>query len=393
MSQGLVAEWIDAPERWQQLRPSWDEAVLASARPCIFDTWDFLEVSWQVFARPAGDRLALVALHDGDRLAGFAPFRVSHARLHGLALRKLKWLPAWEADRVPLALPPGREREAVAAVLACLERERTRWDALELPEVAADGELIAGLREWAASRRDLLLREEEASPTAMVDLKPTWEAFSASLRPSTRRAIKYRTKQLSALAPYSAVVFDSPADVLQGLEAFLEIEGRSWKAGQLGVSKNAQNREFYATLLPRLAAQGRGRVALLRLGERHVAGILESRLGRTVYAAQTTMDASLASCSPGLVLFRLMMERAIAEGAAEYDLFAKFLENKRRWTQNLQPSVDVALLQWRTLRHRALFGPGRLRAAWRARFGPRPLAADPAAAGASPDGEAGESEG
>ncbi len=359
---GLDLEWIDDEERWRELRDVWDGLVAASETPSIFNTWDFLEASWEVFAKPSGNRLAILLLRENGAPLGFLPLRLIAGRRLGLPTYRLKRLASWETDRVPFAFPKGREGECAEAVLRFLDRCGDRWDSLELREVAGDGAFLAALASRVRGRRDLVLRQEEASPSPYVALEGSWETYLSSLGATTRKGLRRRLKHLRELGPVAVRSFDEPSLIGAGLERYLEVEARSWKpaAGQ-GIGKNQRNQAFYRRLLPCLAAQGRARVALLEQSGHFLAGLVELRLGVTAYASQTAFDRQYADHSPGFVLQALRLECCFQEGVREYELFAKFLADKLRFTKRLRPSHDVVLLHWQGLRRRLLFGAGRVR--------------------------------
>ncbi len=359
---GLQVEWIDDEERWRELRDVWDDLVAASETPSIFNTWDFLEASWEVFAKPSGNRLAILVLRENGAPLGFLPLRLIVGRRLGLATYRLKRLASWETDRIPFAFPKGREGECAEAVLRFLDDCRDRWDSLELREVATDGAFLGALGSRAKSRGDLVVQQEEASPSPYVALDGSWEAYLSSLGATTRKGMRRRLKHLRELGPVAVRSFHEPSQIGAGLERYLEVEARSWKpaAGQ-GIGKNGRNQAFYRRLLPLLAARGRARVALLEQSGRFLAGLIELRLGATTYASQTTFDRECAEHSPGFVLQALRLECCFQEGVREYELFAKFLADKLRFTKRVRPSRDVVLLRWQGLRRRLLFGAGRVR--------------------------------
>lgn len=378
---GLDLEWVDDENCWRELGAVWDDLVLASGTPSIFNTWDFLEVSWSVFSRPAGNRLAILVLRENGALLGFIPFRLVIGRRFGLPTRKLKRLASWEADRVPFVFPRGREHDCALAVLRFLAGGTGGWDSLELREVPTDDEFARALRERSRGGA-LVSHEDAAEPSPYVRLEGSWEAFLSTLGARSRKEFRRRTRQLGERGPLAVRVFRETSDIVGGLDRYLEVEGRSWKpkAGQ-GIGKNRRNQEFYRELLPRLAARGRAQVVLLEQGARFLAGLVELQLGSTAYACQTAFDKDLAAHSPGFVLQGLRLESGLEEGIRDYELFARFYEDKLRWTKRLRPSVNVVVVNWRGVRRRLLLAGSRLK--WLVR-GPKP-AWTPSAEAGSPE--------
>ena len=73
-----------------------------------------------------------------------------------------------------------------------------------------------------------------------------------------------------------------------------------------------------------------------------------------------------------------------ARGIKEYGLFGRFLENKRRFTQDFRANLNLRVLQMRSPRHWILFTPGLLR---REHARPKPVVA-PASGAMEENGEA-----
>jgi CelD/BcsL family acetyltransferase involved in cellulose biosynthesis/ribosomal protein S18 acetylase RimI-like enzyme len=364
------ARWIGDPEEWRAARGGWDDLVTGSERPSVFSTWDFLESCWLCFARPLGNRLAVVAAEDGGRAIAVAPLRVSRRRRFGIPLRRLSPLAAWESDRPPWILPRGREKECARAILAVLQRQADRWDYFELDATDETGPLADAVREWARSWPGLRLLVDPAPPSPCIGLTAGTDPLAA-LAARSRKSVRRCRRQLEERGPIALEVFEAPDEMERALAAYLDVEGRSWKrgAGQ-GVGKDRRNQAFYRALLPRLAAQGRAVVAFLRQGERRLAANIDFRLGSTVYGSQTTYDRDYARYSPGNVLMALALEWYAARGVSEYELFARFPENKRRWAgpAHARASVRLRVLQLEGPRRWLTLGPSLVKS-WLVRGG------------------------
>ena len=307
----LNFEWIDVPERWRELRGVWDDAVAASGCPSIFATFDFLESCWTHFARPNRNELAVLALWDDGRLAGFAPLRLSTRRPYGIPLRTLAMLSDWESDRAGVAFPAGKEKDCTVAMLRFLGERKRRWDVLKLRELAPDGGVALGLGEWCPQQEDLTLLREDASPSPFVPMEGlTWDEYLSRLGARTRKNVKRYLHHLEARGGYALETFDRAEDMGRALDLYLAIEGRSWKrrAGQ-GIGKDARNEGFYRDLMPRLARRGRTSISFLRLRDRHIAALIEHSMNGVVYAPETTFDDEMALLSPGATLQALCLKR------------------------------------------------------------------------------------
>jgi CelD/BcsL family acetyltransferase involved in cellulose biosynthesis len=360
----LDFEWIDRPERWLELRGLWDDAVAATASPSIFATFDFLEACWTHFALPYRNELAVLALWDAGRLAGFAPLRLSTRRPYGVPRRKLSMLSDWESDRAGVAFPAGREKDCTVEMLRFLADHKRRWDVLKLREVTPDGGVARGLAEGCPAEEDLSLLGEDGSPSPFVPLEGlTWDEYLSRLGARTRKNVRRYLHHLEAGGGYALETFDRAEDMERALDLYLGIEARSWKrpAGQ-GIGKDARNEGFYRDLLPRLAHRGWTSISFLRFRNRRIAALIEHSMNGVVYAAETTFDEETAPLSPGAALQALCLERRMELGAREYELFAMFLKDKLRWTSHVRHNRDFVVEQRGGLRNKIVFaGRGILR--------------------------------
>ena len=364
----VEVEWIDDEVEWRAYRDVWDDVVGCAVHASIFLTWDFLETSWLHFAQPTGDRLAVFAFRDEGRLIGCAAFCLSVGRRYGLPIRVLTPLVREHADyHAPLILPHGRERECVEALVSLLERRGGEWDSLSTYATGPEMLLREAMREWTARRpRALRLVEAGLSPSPYISLDAAdpldW------LGSTTRKSIRRYRRQLEAEGPLTMEVFDEAGQMQRALDLYLEIEDRSWKRGaQQGVGKDRQSPAFFRDLLPRLAARKGALLMFLKLGERRIAGNIDFLHGTSVHSSHTTFDQAYARYSPGNLLLSVALPWYAEHGFRTYELWARFLGNKQRFTELARENLNLRVLQVRGLRRRALFLPGMVKRALRRR--------------------------
>jgi CelD/BcsL family acetyltransferase involved in cellulose biosynthesis len=362
----LEVLWIDDPEDWARYRDGWDDLVEKSSLPSIFSTWDFLECSWLHFARPRGARLAIIAVLQEGRPVGFAPWCLSTRRRFGLTLRRLHFLATWQSDRARPIFAAGRETACTWAVLDCLQNRARDWDLLELAQLATDEPLSRTLREWAA-RQGYRLTEQPTSQSPYVTLPPGGESVMARLGSRMREGLRRHRRKLEAQGPCLLEIFEKPEEMGHALDLYFDVERRSWKPGaQQGAGKDDRNEAFYRELLPRLARKNLAAVKFLTQGGRPLAGEITYRLGTTVYGNQWTFDNAYATHSPGNLLRALSLDWHAAAGAERFEMYARFLSSKLRWTSTSWDNATFRIYQTRGLRRLILFTPGRLKTGLRA---------------------------
>jgi CelD/BcsL family acetyltransferase involved in cellulose biosynthesis len=362
-SASLEARWVEEPGGWLRYREGWDERVESSADPSIFSTWDFLETSWLHFARPFGNSLAVIALLEEGRPLGFVPLRIARSRHFGLEVRRLRALASWNSDRPRPIFPRGREAACAAATVAFLEERARDWDVLELEQLSRNDVLGLAVHDWAR-RAGHELTTEATSPSPYFSLEGTEGTGDVMSRLGSRmrESIRRHRRRLEAQGECTLSVFEKPEEIGRALDMYLEMERRSWKPeARQGAGKDERNTAFYRELLPRLAREGRATVMFLTQGGKQLAGEISYRLGGVAYGNQWTFDRAYSSFSPGNLLKALALQWHASHGVRRYEMYARFLENKLRWTSTTWENATVRVFQTSGLRRWVAFTPGRLK--------------------------------
>jgi CelD/BcsL family acetyltransferase involved in cellulose biosynthesis len=348
-------EWITEESRWRELRPQWDEMVRRSPVPSIYCTWSFLEASWVHFARPKGDRLAVIALFEGEKLAGAAPLRVRRHRILGLPVRRLIHLATREANRVPPLVGSGVEAELAGALRTALEANPRHWDWIDLDDVDPDSVVVRCLGEWASGSGRHRLELVSQPPSPYLDLSEGWDAVRQGFGRHRRSELRHQLRLLDSAGEWRVEVQEgqSTAEILA---SYLEVEARSWKpaAGQ-GITRSQATQAFYRDLLPELGREGRAVASFLWLNGQRIAAMIEFVIDGTVWGVHKAYDAEAARFAPGNCLANMCLERWAKQGMKSYELLGLFLEDKSHWTHLSRPNTRLRIRQLRSLRQRLLF--------------------------------------
>jgi len=110
---------IDDERDFASVWPSWDGLAMASSEPYCSPAW---MAAWWRHARPRGAKLRTIAVHEGDRLTGIAPF---FARRTVAGVMRYRFLGAGCSPRVDMLAARGRESAVASAVATCLDNMRS----------------------------------------------------------------------------------------------------------------------------------------------------------------------------------------------------------------------------------------------------------------------------
>ncbi len=347
-----AAPWRDAIARLNQ----------ASRRPSPFQTLEYLETyaAHDEQARPGDEPLLLLALADGEPV-GFLALRRRLDRVAGLRCARLDHFCLHDADRPGLSARPEDERACAAAMLRHLAEREPGWSLLELGEqdagspFTAAGELLPGRRFY--------VRRFPNNPNGTVDLAAGFEPWFKALHGEQRSKVTRRARTLLGPGDVELVVARGGAGPAALLDAYLELEGRSWKApAHAGISRHPERVAFFRALLAPGGPAEPTFLFLLR-GGLPIAGFLTLAFGRATYGMEMAFDEAEAEQAPGNVLMLLAIREAAAQGAAAFNMLGNFEYHKARWRAEVTETDAVQVFR--------RLGPHHLRAVageWRRRL-------------------------
>jgi CelD/BcsL family acetyltransferase involved in cellulose biosynthesis len=291
-------------------------------------------------------RILVLAIYDGDEIAGIAPFQVSVVQMHGREQRQLSFLGApWEVDRPTFLFPRLTTECAEAAALALLAR-RGQWDIAWFHEqVAGDPALEAFCATLAAA--GVLHGRTASSRCPYLRFEGTWKELLGSKSQKFRKNLKAARRKLEAEGELAYESVNGDAGRLQSLILeYGELEQRSWKAkAGIGASQSVEHLRFYLQLAAEFGDTGDFRFRCLRVGGRLVAATFGIAHRRRYYSLHIVNDGAFAKHSAGTYLEALELEECFGLGLDEYDFLGGFLTNKSRWATQMRETVAVHLYQ------------------------------------------------
>jgi CelD/BcsL family acetyltransferase involved in cellulose biosynthesis len=319
-AEGLSTEWHD---RWPECpRFAADIEKLLRAKPFASA---FHTPPWQAaVARPfvRARRYRLLTVHDSEGLAGVLPLWIKSddtVELVGAMIsdylepliRSGREVPVWRAFLLALADMPGaRARE--------LSLRNVRKEFVDLHAL-----------ECAAATCGYTLEVDSSVNVQRVPVRASWEEFLASLGSHYRKEIRRKLRNAETRADARVVVFEKGPEVLHAVDSTLEFMRRV--SGRKGLKAQWSYRPIFTHAAPALASGGWLRVYQLHLQSRVAAGVIcfPSATGLLLWG--TGYDEALRAWSPGIVLFSMVMRRAIEERAASFD----FGRGEARYKQEL----------------------------------------------------------
>ena len=332
----LAVHEITSPEALEGLAGEWAALVARSRDRHLSVTSPWVRAWWRSFG--GGAALRVLAVRDGSRLVGLAPFLSRRETASGVPCRVVRFLSNRFVPWCDFLVDADVPRPAVLrAVFEHLDRRPGRPDLVSLRNVPGDSGTIDALgAATAGNALAVVLVNPRRSP--IVPIEGTWEDYLASFSSRSRKSIAraFRTHEEEGLRFEEVRGGPRSAEVL---ERGLELESAGWK-GENGsaILDDPRVAGFHRDLgqLP-----GACQYALWR-GDALIAWDFCVYEDGVCYALKTAYDEGHSKLAPGM-LIQLLELRALFESRAAraYDQLPPESEYKDRWARTYMEQTSV----------------------------------------------------
>jgi CelD/BcsL family acetyltransferase involved in cellulose biosynthesis len=252
----LQLETYTSFEAAQAIAAEWD-ALDAS----LYMTYDWCRVWWQHYGK--GRELRLIAVRDGDELAGVLPFFVERIALARVAkLAGCDHTIAFADPPVDPAVAPDALARAVRLLI-----EADRCDIVHLGPISSAAPQIESIRRSATETSAVarVIRDREAGAHTVFRMPDGFDAYLAGLSKNSRSNYRRNVNKLAKAFDFQVDVVRDGPELERELEAFVDMHQEQWQAvGKLGHFGDwPGSREFTRDLVDTLAR--RDGVRLIRL--------------------------------------------------------------------------------------------------------------------------------
>jgi CelD/BcsL family acetyltransferase involved in cellulose biosynthesis len=332
-----IVSWSDFLEHWAE---RWDDLLEDAGNRNPFLTVDWLQPWWNCFGSPGCEEIDLLTAEGGKLEA--AVFLVhARERRYGLPVRTLR---LWVNPHCAIGSLLQR-CDAHDLATGLVERwlgSAGSWDLLRLEGLPRDGGSATALLDAWAARGGRGAVDREWSHTRVPVDRP-WAAFYGALPRHHRRDQERLARRLAERGSFSWRKHSDAESVVAALEAYLELERRSWKqeAGEV-ILEHPPLARFYREMVRRFAGRKRCEIDLLLLDGVAVAGVVSLLYRGRMLTLKTSFDASYARYSPGWQLFRFLLEDAFGRGLSEIDIYGHG-PPWERWSKDTRRYCDLVL--------------------------------------------------
>jgi CelD/BcsL family acetyltransferase involved in cellulose biosynthesis len=263
--------------------------------------------------------LFVLAVRDEGRLQAVLPLF-----LHGWeGRRQLTILGTGISDYLDVLFDPEAAADCVAAILAYLAGQRSRWDVCSWQDLPAHSPLLCGLGV-----------RTQAQPCVSLPLG------MASLPHGLKRNIRRYTERLTGLGELRFETHCDPG-VLSDL---FTLHGQRWgEIGEAGVLHEGAVQSFHREAARRLSRVGALRLYRATLDGRAIGVVYGYVWAGTFYSYLGGFDPELKACSPGTVILAYAIQQAIEEGLRNWDFLRGEEPYKFTWGGVVVPKYNLVL--------------------------------------------------
>jgi CelD/BcsL family acetyltransferase involved in cellulose biosynthesis len=327
-----VREVTDA-DGLARLEGPWRDLLERAADPTPFQSYEWQATWWKHHGR---GRLWVLAAYDADALIGLMPLHIM--RYRGTPLRQVRFLGAPLSDFQEILAARGREREVRDAFVSHLSDNSRRWDLCDFADQRkgtslTEGEMPKGLRP--------LLVHHRVCP--FIPLNASWDEFVKRLSKNMRTNVGRRRRQV---AKQFRAEYDVATDenVTVAMEELFRLHNARWRRrGVSGAFAGERVQAFHHEVARRFLARGWLRLHRLKLDGETRAAFYCFQLGKRVYYYLSGFDVAFGKYSIGNVLMAQAIERAIADGATEFDLLRGDEVYKFAWKAEERQTLRLIL--------------------------------------------------
>jgi CelD/BcsL family acetyltransferase involved in cellulose biosynthesis len=298
----LAAEW-EALAKWAGAPPF--------ARPGWFSAW------WHAFA--TGD-LVVVTLTRGGRLAGVLPLR-----------RRAGVLASPTNAHTPAFGPLAEDPSVVAELISWTYEQRPRR--VQLDYVDSVDPAVAELYRAAARSGHRVVRTVvQRSPYAAL---APGEDVDRRLGGKAARNLRRNRRRLEDAGHVEIQIEAAPRRLDRLLDEGFRVEGSGWKSERgTAIASSPATRRFYTDIAHWARDAGLLRLAFLRLNGNAIAFAFALQDGTAFYLLKGGYDPAHRHLAPGKLLFRSLMEQAVASGAQRFEFLGATEPWKLEWTEH-----------------------------------------------------------
>jgi CelD/BcsL family acetyltransferase involved in cellulose biosynthesis len=339
----ITIEEISSLDGFWQMRDKWDYLLKESGMDNIFLSFDWMLTWWRYFSK--GNSLFILKIIDDGQLIGIAPLMIHKHVLFGLPVKTIFFMGTVISDRMDFILTGPKKKESILEVLGYIMKNASRWDIVDLQEMADITGNSQILRECikALNFSAVFGTDTKSFYISFRDVDKrnfSKSFFSRNIRMRLRAASNRAKRDMASEFEFKRFLNpDNNGVSLEDLLAEMErIEKASWKGkGCVGVFLNPRTRIFHREIIKNYFKKGMIDISFLSINGRNIAYQYNYFCNARLYGYSTAYDSRYSRLSPGLVLQIYILENSCQSMIEEVDC----LRGEEEWKSRLTSDYKI----------------------------------------------------
>jgi len=333
---------VDCLKDYEQILPletEWEALHLNCTKPSFYNSFDFLYSAAHFLLENKADlRLFSVRNKTTNELIALFPFEETSFRWYFLKVKALEFTALQEVDKPFPVIKEGHTTKAWQALFLYLKTDFTGWDALNLLEL---DESCPEMKLFPALCRDHGFTQvtTECREGPLINLNKEWESFS-SAHPKMRKKIRAMEKAYGDKLTFEFVA----DDWRKGYELYTQLEQKSWKKGEVGITKNPVSESFHKFLFERCAKNDKIAFGFLMVDGEPVSAEIAYCQGDAVYFCHGCYDEKFKKYSPGMVSTSFFLKHFFTSSYLKGDFLSGFANYLNAWSDEILRTKHVEIL-------------------------------------------------
>ncbi len=343
-SQEYVCSVVADAQGLHALRDEWTDLLLASRRPNVFLSWEWMTVWMETVGQRGAPHVLLLRRAKDGVLTGLAPLYRLSSR-NPLGLKVITFMgKGVGADHFAFISRPGTERAVSEGIVGYLLSSLT-WDVLDFPRMEEEqAALVASAAsKWAGGSYTCVRTPADLCP--FVPLPRTWDDYLRIIGKDNRTELARQWRRTREQGQVAIQRVQTVAELEHAWSVLLRLhQARRDAAGERSAFLEAPSSAFHEGFLRVALDRGWLRLYVLLVNGHGVAANYCLSMGGLISFVQAGFDIAWSRYGVGTLLLGHAIEEAIAEGASEFDLLRGAETYKlHNWAAQLRRDVSLVV--------------------------------------------------
>ncbi len=326
--------------------PAWDKLALEADQQMPMLSYAWVVSALEHHLRP-NDKWTCLFAYDDQNLVGVLPLVAEQGSAPGVGRVRLRTLFNWHILTGDLLIKPGYEITAIPAMLNGLKKVSPAYVSLKLNRLSDTSPLLKASK---TGINGFLSLSHLSGTGSYINVSGTFDNFISALDTKFLRNLRRLDRKIQEIPDLQFVFCNKREDVDICFDKFCHAEKASWK-GKKGTAiiQSHALKEFYHSLIKRLAERGWLEWYFFTSGEKTIAAMLALRFNRKLVIYKIGFDEAYASYSPGNKLLEKMINKSFSSGEIdEIDCLTTYPWNLN-WNMSLRAYHDLTIFPIRPI--------------------------------------------